>query len=74
MEGLLSMAKKHQPFRQVPLQNIRNWNSSSRLLDVVLPGYKPEHVAPLFRKAILLPKRHTSRTFWEYYLYTEYWG
>ncbi len=71
MEGLLSMAKNINRFVKFATEH-QELKFFVTPIGCGIAGYKPEHVAPLFRKAILLQNVTLPRTFWEYYLYTEY--
>lgn len=70
MEGIVEMAKNINRF-------IEFAKGHQELKFLVTPigcgiaGYKPEQVAPLFRKAILLQNVTLPKSFWEYYCITE---
>lgn len=70
MEGPVEMAKNINRFIEFAKEH-------QELRFLVTPigcgiaGYKPEQVAPLFRKAILLQNVTLPKSFWEYYCMTE---
>lgn len=70
MEGPVEMAKNINRFIEFAKEH-------QELRFLVTPigcgiaGYKPEQVAPLFKKAILLQNVTLPKSFWEYYCMTE---
>ena len=66
MEGLVEMAKNINRF----IEFARKHQELRFLVTPIgcgIAGYKPEQVAPLFRKAILVPNISLPKSFWEYY-------